>query len=181
MWFYTSCVPYYAKDQKIQDALSPFVVKTPFTSDITGLITLPDTYEHLLAIYTQYVDNTYTRKRSIKILPEDQIADRLDSQTLAPSITKPVGMESGKGQIQLYPEVAIPVYLFYLRRPQAPVFVYTQPDDREISYNSGASKQLEWGESYINKILIKTLQLLGVNVSNEMIIQFAELKNSQDI
>jgi len=40
---------------------------------------------------------------------------------------------------------------------------------------------LEWNESSMNKILIQTIQLAGVNLSDEMIIQYSEVKNQQDI
>ena len=60
------------------------------------------------------------------------------------------------------------------------MFAYTQTG-RAVVYNSATSVQLEWNESSINKILIKTVQMFGVNLSDEMIIQFTEQKQQQDM
>jgi hypothetical protein len=182
MWFYTDLFDEYAKNQKVQDALSPFSVKIDFASAPTGLITLPNDYQHLLSLTTKYYDATAKRNRykPIKILTEDEIGERLGSQILEPTFQDPVGIEIKPGQIQLYPETVIYGTSYYMCRPAKPVFKYTQTG-RSIVYDQAGSTQMEWSETAINKILIKTIQMAGVNISDQMIVQYTELKNQQDI
>jgi len=189
MWLYSSEFDYYAKSQELKDSLSPFTVKAPF-SVTDGLVVLPTDesvvpcYQHLLSMHVQYFDNTQQRIRykTVKFLAEDEIAERLDSQILQPTITNPVGEQPSTGTFQLYPATSLAGYSYYLRKPAKPFYSYAgSPDERTQTYNQSASTQLEWNASSINKIIIKALQFAGVNINDEMIIQFSELKNSQDV
>jgi len=194
-WFYSEQYDIYARTQKITDALSVFSTPFSYTSTANGVVSLPvdpkinPCYEHLLSIHCQYYDNINqkTRYRAIKIINEDELAGRLDAQILAPTLQHPVGVvttvegESAKlGTIQLYPEAEITGKGFYLRRPLKPKFVYTMTG-REITYNDNTSVQMEWNETSMNKIIIKALQIAGVNITDQMIIEYTELKNAQNI
>ena len=55
------------------------------------------------------------------------------------------------------------------------------PGSRTPVYDQSASVQFEWNELSMNKILMRTLSIFGINLSDEMVIQYAESKNSQDI
>ena len=189
-WHYNTEFNNYAKTQELKDSLAPFSTKFQFTSSSIGLVTLPinqsanPCYEHLLSMYVQYFDNTTQkiRRKSIKFMSEDEMAERLDSQILEPLFTEPAGEQLTTGIFQLYPQVTLTGYGYYLRRPLKPVFNYTLGvDGRTITYNQSASVQLEWNESSINKILIKAVQLAGVAIGDDGIVQFAEVKNQQDI
>jgi len=183
-WFAT-CLNIYGKNQKSTDPLNVFSEKLPFTTASDGKITLPKTegadpyFESLLSVSVSYYDGTKNRFKPVKLLSEDEISERLDSQILAPTSTDPVGMESADS-IQLYPQVSLTGYVYYLRRPKKPVFAYTQTG-RTITYDQAGSTQLEWAETSINKILMKTINMFGVNLSDELVLQYSELKQSQDI
>ena len=177
----------YAFNQNAKDALSPFSTKMQFTS-ANGIVSFPTTvgtipfYEHLLSMYVQYYDNIAQkiRYKSIKLLDEAQIAQRLDSQILAPLVTDPVGEQIGVGVFQLYPATNLAGYAYYLRQPIKPQFVYTfGTDGREIIYNQSASTQMEWNLSSMNKILLKAIQLAGVNLNDEQIVQYTAAKDQQ--
>ena len=183
-WF-VSCISIYGKNQKSTDPLNPFSTQLNFTTASDGVITLPkveatDPYlESLLSVSVSYYDGTRNRYKPVKMLSEDEITERLDSQILAPTSINPVGIESS-ASVQLYPEVSLTGYVYYLRRPVKPLFSYTQ-SGRSITYDKPGSIQLEWAESSINKILMKTINMFGVNLSDELVLQYSELKNSQDI
>ena len=190
MWQYNDSFDVYGKTQKVQDALSIFSQNFTYTSSASGLVTLSTDptaypiYQHLLSIYAQYYDNSLqkTRYKSIKILGEDEIAERLNSQILEPVVTDPVGIETSPGKIQLYPQVVISGNGYYLRLPKKPLFTYTLgADGRTITYDKTNSVQMEWNESTMNKILIKAIQFAGVNLADNTVVQFSEAKNQQDI
>jgi len=186
MWLFTSSIPSYGKTSKATDPLSPFSVNQSFTTAGDGIITLPTNaavspcYEALPVVTVSYYDGTKMRYKGTKLFNEDEIAERLDSQVLEPTVTDPIAQETVRGTIQLYPKTVLTGFCTYLRRPKPPVFVYTM-DDKTIVYDQGASTQLEWTESNINKILVKALNMFGVNLSDEMLIQYTEMKNQQDI
>jgi hypothetical protein len=183
MWLYTEEFDVYGKTQKLQDSLGVFSTKFTYTSTSGGLVVLPTDetvnpcYQHLLSIWAQYYDNTLAKTRY-----KDELAERLNSQILEPLVTDPVGLELNPGNFQLYPATTISGYGFYLKKPVAPVFSYTLGGDRRtITYNAGASTQLEWNDSSMNKILMKAIQLAAENQDNKGAIEFTELKNSQTI
>jgi hypothetical protein len=185
MAWYATCLNIYGKNQKSTDPLNVFSEKLPFTTASDGKVSLPKTegvdpyFESLLSVSVSYYDGTKNRFKPVKMLSEDEISERLDSQILAPTSTDPVGMESADS-IQLYPQVSLTGYVYYLRRPKKPVFAYAQTG-RTITYNPSTSVQLEWAETSINKILMKTINMFGVNLSDELVLQYSELKQNQDI
>jgi len=187
-WYYNSEVDLYSKTQELKDSLSIFSVKLPLTSSSTGLVSLPTNpnanpcYQHLLSMGVKYWDNQQqkTRTKPIKFLGEDEILERLDSQILEPTTTDPVGEQLSPGEFQLYPQTTLTLTGYYLRKPLKPFFSYTM-SGRTVVYNAGSSVQLEWNESSINKILIKALQLAGVNLNDELVIQYTAQKDQQDI
>jgi hypothetical protein len=189
IWHFNDLVPKYAKGQVPQDGLAPFTVKMVFTDVAGGLIEMPvgdklNPYEHLKAVYVQYFDSVKgaTAYRAIKVYNDDEIAERLNSQILRPTVTKPVAQEIVRGQVQLYPESPMSGYCLYFRTPKKPFFSYTVgADERQIIYNKGLSTQIEFGESYMGKVMIKAIQLAGVNLSDQMILQYTELKDTQNI
>ena len=179
LWLFNQYFEQYGKTQVLHDAMSPFKVKYTFTTGNTpaGVITLPSTYQHLLSAYVQYTDGVI-RTKSIRIVNEDELGDRLSSQLKPVSATAPVARNTGLGVIQLYPELPNSGYLFYLKTPVAPVFDYTEAG-RVITYNVGTSTQLAWNDTSINQIIIKALQYLGVNLEAVPLVQYTEVKDQQ--
>lgn len=184
MKYFNELYSQYALAEKLQDALSPFKASYDFlTSDTTGgQIHLPDTYQYLLAGHIVVQDGTHTRYPSLQIIAEDALAKRLDSQMRPVTASKPIatilGKASGITTIQLYPKQAMAGTVFYLRRPLAPKYAYTQ-DGRAITYDPTTSVQLEWGESEISEIVIRAIEFLGVSMDDKSITQYADAKSKQ--
>ena len=186
--FYNKEFDSYAINQELKDSLSTFSTKFSFVTTDNAQIQLPinplanPCYEHLLSIFVQYTDNKNKsiRYKSIKLLSEDEIAERLDSQILMPTATDPTGEQLSAGLFQLYPKVILSGNGYYLRQPVKPVFVYTM-NDRAVIYDKAASTQMEWNASSMNKVLILAIELAGVNIGDRDIVQYAETKNQQDI
>ena len=189
--FYNKEFEGYAINQVLKDSLSTFSTKFSFITLADAQIQLPidpltkPCYEHLLSIFVQYYDNKNKsiRYKSIKLLSEDEIAERLDSQILKPIPSDPTGEQLGVGLFQLYPKVICAGNGYYLRQPARPIFSYTMggSDGRTIVYNQSASKQMEWNASSMNKVLILAAGLAGVNIGDKDFVQYSEAKNQQDI
>lgn len=169
----------YAINQEYQDALSPF--KTPYvftnTSSNVGVITLPDNYVHLLSITALLFDNDIEANKHfpVEVVNADELAERLGSQIKPVTRNKPVAHFIDKGKFQLFPSKPAVGQVWYLKRPNKPVFSYTQ-SGRAVTYDPTTSVQLEWGEIETNAVIYQALQLLGVNLSDEQMVQYTQLK-----
>ena len=69
-----------------------------------------------------------------------------------------------------------------MRKPIKPVYatIPQPPGSRLIVYDPTASVQLEWRDNDITTILLKALASIGINMSDQEISNFAELKNQQN-
>jgi len=84
-------------------------------------------------------------------------------------------------QIQLYPSTdSYTGNLYYMKRPVKPVYGYTIVGGRQIVYNPETSTQLQWRDTDIDTILLKALSSIGINLSDQEVSQFAELKSSEN-
>ena len=219
----------YGQTQKISDDLRYFKKRQQFTSDSEGIIEFSDLteYLHLLGVYVVGTingtpNNTYsvsdgavtftsstinkTFAKPVKVVSEDQLADRLVSQVSAPSTTSPIGILGDSGtKIQLFPEVEHSGYIMYLSRPTKPLFSHVV-DGRKIVHNTSSSNanftassalilpdgtavaagatytlpgsvELNWAEDCINDVINKALNFLGVHLEDVNVIQYTEGKN----
>lgn len=168
----------YAKSIEAKEALSPFRVRYDYTTDGDGEITLSigQEFVHLLSMDVM-VNEPDTpsgfnadRRYPVMFPNEDELADRLNSQIKTPSRTSPIADIIGVGSYNLYPQVVHSGTIYYLKRPDAPIFSYTQVG-RVITYDPNTSVQLEWTEPYLNNVIFLALRYLGINLNNEYLNQ----------
>jgi hypothetical protein len=186
MSLYEDLQPKYATSQRIKDALSPFRAVYNFTpsNTVSGYIVIPSNSNYLNLLDAQIEFNISDRKvyAPIDMVNEDERANRLNSQIDPVTSTSPIGEIIAPRYIRLYPTSA-PGYtgaVTYFRRPVKPVFGYTTISGRVIVYNSLTSTQLEWGENWVNAVLIKALGSIGINLSDQEIQQYSELKSQSN-
>lgn len=175
----------FGASQRLNDALSPFKKQFTFSNvtSPTGLITMPDDYSHLLSVYT-VIQNSITgsaQNRPVPILNEDEKVARDNSQIYPPTTTDPYGIIVENWNVQLYPQTAQAGVVFYLARPVAPYYSYDVVSGRVIVYNPTLSTQLQWADKDIVSILVKTLSFLGINLSEQDVLQYAEQKDQLNI
>lgn len=162
-----------------------------------------------IAFSQSTVNKTFSK--AVKIVNEDQLADRLISQVAAPSTTSPIGIlgDSGK-KIQIFPETQHSGYIMYLTRPTKPRFSHVV-DGRKIVHNpsttsaatftannaltlpngtavsAGASYSLvpslnlDWAEDCINDIINRALTSLGVHLEDVNVYNYTESKNKEGL
>jgi hypothetical protein len=170
----------YGETQRINDALSPFKATYTFTTTSGGVLTLPSNYMYLISLYTTFYSNALAKNiyNAVQVLNEEELIPRLESQVIPVTIDDPICIMNSSNQIQLFPDNVVSTgKVFYFRRPNAPVYVYT-PSGRTLIY-SNTSTQLEWREADINNIIVKALSYYGLSISSADVIQFAEGKNQQ--
>ena len=172
------------QDQWFNDAITPFkaMVNFLYADTPNGVLTLPVDYVRLNSLYTQTSSNVSSdvKYNGVQLLGDDLIPDRLGSQILAPSLSKPCGAwlginASNQRQIQLYPMQPMAGYYTYLKRPPTPKFNYTL-NGRQVVYNPVGSQDLLWNDELQAQIIMATIQDLGLNTNDQSLIQFSEIK-----
>ncbi len=189
-------------------------------------------YLHLLGLYvvgtlnstrndTYLVEDniiTYTRgsanrtfQKPIKIVSEDQLADRLISQVASPTTTAPIGILGDSGdKIQIFPEQTHSGHIMYLSRPTKPKFSHvidgrkvvhnssttasatftadnslTLPDGTAVAagatYTLSSSQNLGWPEDCVNDVINRALTSLGVHLEDTNVYQYTEVKNKEGL
>lgn len=190
--------------QAVGDAYAPFLKTKTFTpSDLTvsasvyedgGLLPFDKDYENFVAAYIVWRDFKptevgpkavpFNRTSPVDILTEEQVAARLESQLLLPRLEYPFGVFEGQNDSQLrvlriFPkEGFLEGKAFYLIRPPAPHYAYTQ-DGREITYDDASSTQMLWNDRHIQRIMLKALQYLGIELSDASLAQFGMVKDKE--
>jgi hypothetical protein len=138
-------------------------------------------YLDLLSSTIYYPDNGQTHYYPVKMSNEDELANRLNSQIDPVNITSPVGEVISLGQIQLYPQSNLyDGNVVYMRRPLKPVYAYNVIGGRTIEYDAANSTELEWRESDITMVLLKGLSSIGINLSDQEVSSFAQVKSQEN-
>jgi hypothetical protein len=177
MQHFNNLKPQYAVSQDLHDQLLPFKAEYTFTNVTSpgGLITFPSDYESLIAVQTNIIDGVVNLFVPVELMNEAQISERRSSQLTPVSVKYPVGLLRAGNTFQIYPASASAGVVYYLRRPAAPEFVYTQ-SGRTLTYDAVNSTQLEWDDTATEKIIFVTLGLLGINLQAGDVIQIADVK-----
>ena len=174
---YKKCFVKYGTGQRLDDALAPFKVKVPFVTDANGLLTVPSNYMDLIDIQPVVSGNVVT----CPVINEDEITNRINSQVNPISTSAPIAEIVQDWNYQLYPKVLQSGTLTYFMRPPKPFYSYTVVSGRVIVYNAGASTQLLWGDDEIRPLLITTLETIGINLSAADLVQWADMKDQQNM
>lgn len=181
MGLYSDLKPKYATSQLSKDALSPFRETYNFTTQVSGYVIVPDTtYLDLLDLQIYFQVSNRTIYYPVPMLNEDVRAERLNSQIEPVTITSPIGEQTAPRTFRLYPVGAYNGNVTYLRRPVKPVFGYSVISGRVIVYNSGTSTQLEWRDTEIPSLIIKALEVAGINLRAEDLSAFSAAKSAQN-
>jgi len=175
--YYKNCFIKYGTGQRLTDALAPFKKNVAFTTDTNGFLTAPDDYMDLIDIIPM-VDG---KRVPCPVLNEDEITNRANSQVIPNSITAPFAEITAGWDFQLYPKVTQSGFISYFSRPQPPKFVYTTVSGRVIVYNQSASTQLLWSDDEIESLLLCSLESIGINLSENDILQWSDAKNNQNL
>lgn len=168
----------YGVTSRIHDDLRRFKVKSVLGvgSTANGVVSLPSDFLHMITLILTYADNVNGQQYApVKIINENEIAQRLDSQILKPTADRPICV-IGSSSIQVYPSVAFAGEFNYLRRPAKPKFNYTISGRQQV-YNPTGSQDLEWPDDCTADIINKALVILGARVNDETVMSVSQAKD----
>ena len=175
----------YGMTQSVDDELKKFKTTETYTTAADGLVnfsSLTQSYAHLLGLRIVYTEDNVERQSGVKVLSEAQIAQRINSQIVAPTDNDPVAL-IGNTSIQLFPDNKVhEVIVSYLRLPAKPKYAYSVGSDgRTITFDSANSVDLEFPDTSYNDIVMKTLNLLSVNTKDAFLNQYSQLKTQTGV
>jgi hypothetical protein len=176
--------PIYATSQRIQDALAHFLGEYEFTpSDtVSGTAVIPSNIDYLslLDVQVSFGISNRTVYAGVPVMNKNERANALNSQTDPVTTTSPICEVVAPRYIRFYPAAGYTGRITYFRRPAKPNFVYDTISGRVIVYNAVASTQLEWPEDWQNAVLLKALSSVGINMSEQDVTQWAEIRNQNN-
>lgn len=182
--YYNDIKPKYSTSQLVREILSPFRASYDFNTSntVSGYVVIPSNsnYLDMLDIQIEFDISTRVVYYGVPIVAEDERAERLNSLIDPVTITSPIAEITAPRYFRMYPASGYTGTVTYLRRPVAPVFAYTVVSGRVIVYDESASTQLEWRDTEVVHVLLKSLQSIGINLSSEEVSQFAQLKSQEN-
>lgn len=181
MGVYSDHKPKYAVSQLSKEILTPFKSTYNFTTQVSGYVIVPDTtYLDFLELQIFFQISNSEIYYQPTLLNEDTRADVLNSQENPVTITSPAMEQTAPRTFRLYPTGTYNGTVSYLRRPAKPVFGYNVISGRVIVYDPNTSTQLEWRESEVNMIIMKSLEVAGINLTAADVSAFSAAKTAQN-
>lgn len=183
MAVYSDHKPKYAISQLSKEILSPFKASYNFTTQVSGYVIVPDTsYLDLLELQIFFQISNREIYYQPTAINEDTRATVLNSQEDPVTVTSPAMEQTGQRTFRLYPTNpnGYNGTITYLTRPTKPVFGYNVISGRIIVYDPNTSTQLQWRESELSLIIIKALEIAGINLRAEDIAAWSNAKSESN-
>tara|TARA_R100000697_G_scaffold25983_1_gene34499 strand:+ start:6620 stop:7336 length:717 start_codon:yes stop_codon:yes gene_type:complete len=178
----------YQQTQKISDDLRPFIKKIyqPLNSGKFLWSDIED-YMHLSSLRARYykVNNqtgqSELRHSGVKIVDDSELSNYLDSSIVNPTAEYPIAAIYN-GYVQVYPDNLDGIDVTYLSRPRTPLWAFTVDTNTGMpDYDPVNSIDLNWSNELFNEIAIRVLSFVGVNLKDNTLSQYSELKKQQGI
>jgi hypothetical protein len=166
---------------KNTDDLKAFKVRLPNRTVANGVMLYPADYAHRDTVvynYSKTINGIATPlPRPVEILREAEFAAREGNYTKRPTTVNPIAVLRSDG-IHIRPITIAGCDLNYYRFPVDPVFGYDEFDGGVV-YNSATSTEIEWVKDEHFTFVKQLLSLVGINLREEAVIQYAEQKLQQ--
>lgn len=166
---------------KNTDDLKRFKVSLPNTPVTNGILPYPTDYAHrdtLSYNFSKTINGVATvLPKPVEVLKEAEFSSRNGNYTKRPTTTTPIGVVRSDG-IHVRPITILAVDFSYYRFPATPVFNY-QLNDGYITYLPSTSIEYEWPEDEIMTLTKMILSYIGINLREDSVINYAELKLKQ--
>jgi len=165
----------------VSDRMRQFVkYEQPISQNpITEFFNYPTDYVGFSSMrfpYT-YVKNCKTTliKRRIEMVSDGEMTDRLEASLTPPTLRRPVSTWADTGFV-VEPRTVNNILLTYLREARTPVWAFTVVNDEEV-YDPANSVQFEYPSICDIDLCMLMLEMWGISVQDEEVVQYAMNKN----
>ncbi len=170
---------YAVATQVNEESLRPFY-NTNVTLNInTGVGVLPTNYAYIDVLTTQYNSDSGVRIKEVIQLDSGTKGWVLDSSLLEPTTEYPY-FEFVNNTVKLYPNTINVAYLSYWRVPVYGQWNFTVVNGRPV-YDPTTSINSEFNDKDSNEIVARCAKLLGINIKDGELLQFAQSNITQGV
>jgi hypothetical protein len=156
----------FGQNESIRTSLAPLVYGAilPIYNN-TGISPFPNDFEEVDNLWTLY--GMY----DIRFVQQPRLAN-FKRSTIDPIADNPVYLIKHEG-FQFYPEDLGFANLSYYRTPPSIVWAYVEDSNGNPVYDPTRSQDPVWSETDIYQIIVRALQLLGVSMQYQGVVQYA--------
>lgn len=161
----------FGQTEKIRQSIAPLIYGTVLNpNSTTGIAAYPPDFEQVDAMWSVY--GFY----NIRFIQQDRL-DSYYHSSIDPVVTNPVYLVKHEG-FQFYPEDIGMARMSYVRTPPSIVWGYVLDSNGLPVWNPLTSQDPVWSDYDMYNIIVRALQLVGVNLQLGIVIQYAqEIKN----
>ena len=170
----------FEKTQELTDDIQPFLkpLKTLVPSD--GIFTYPSDYVHISSIRAYYVDaNNIGTPVPIREIKNAEWGDVQQSQMAPPTLRFPA-MTQYDTYMEFLPRKSFFIQFDYISQPIPPLWAYTIVNNRAV-YDATNSVQLQFSDANQNEIVMMMGSFLGMNIRENDLIQYSEMKEKSGV
>jgi hypothetical protein len=155
----------YSQNENIRQRITPLITKSTLTINSgTGLAPAPNDFLQVDAMWQS--DGLHR----VRFVPQDSLYSYHSSQ-IDPVADNPIYLLQND-QFQFYPKTLGTAILSYIKSAPAIVWGYTTVGGRPV-YDAGTSTQAVWAEIDILEIITRALKLIGLNLQDGAVTQYA--------
>lgn len=153
----------YSQNENIRQRLSPLITSSTLTINGSGEAAYPPDYVQADTIIT-------TAFNRVRFVQQDALYSYYNSQ-IDPIATNPIYLLEPTG-FQFYPVTLGSAILTYIKDAPEIVWGYTTVSGRPV-YSSGTSVQPVWDNVDLLEIIARALKLIGLNLQDGQVQQYA--------
>lgn len=167
-------------DGPITEYLSFFLKKKTLIINTYGEAAWPSDYQHTASIRSPYV---HPKKGMIEVEVTEETNlqfGKLQASQLFEGTRRYPKYSIYSDTVKFLPRDLGMAYMDYFKTPVKPIWGYTLDGDNNEIYNASTSTDFEWDEFAMNEVAGIYLSLIGINLKDGDISQFAELFKAQN-
>ena len=153
----------YSQNENIRQRLSPLITSATLTINGSGESAYPADYVQADTIIT-------TAFNRVRFVQQDALYSYYNSQ-IDPIATNPIYLLEPTG-FQFYPVTLGSAILTYVKDAPEIIWAYTTVSGRPV-YSSGTSDQPVWDNVDLLEIIARALKLIGLNLQDGQVQQYA--------
>ncbi len=157
----------FGQNERIRESMAPLIYSTILTPNATtGIASYPSDFEYpdnMWGLYGFY---------NIKFIQQDRLDSYIHS-SIDPISENPVYLIQHEG-FHFFPENIGAAKLSYVRQPPPIVWGYTLDGNSRPIYNAATSQDPVWSDSDILQVVMRGMQIVGVNLQLGVMIQYSQ-------
>lgn len=155
--------------RKVSQELRPFLKKA--TKAVTGgALTFTEDIGYLLSVEPETISG-----RGVDIIEPDELADRIGSEVVSPSVDDPVMLWETNTTAIIYPTSITQVTVRYYEFPNnAVIATTTNSTTLREEYDATNSTELQWNDEQKVELAYRILRDAGVNIERQDVVALGE-------